>query len=138
MEATDKYGSVESGKLADLVLLDADPIKDIHNTTKISEVFLAGKEFDRPAIRLAPLSILVESRANGKLFQSRVLFEEGEPQGTQNLEPLSLCHGRVHTCAREKLEVGSRASTASRWVLTGCSGTSSPCESRWKPGRKVN
>jgi imidazolonepropionase-like amidohydrolase len=40
---------VESGKFADLVLLAVDPIKDIHNTTKISEVFLAGKEFNRAA-----------------------------------------------------------------------------------------
>jgi imidazolonepropionase-like amidohydrolase len=50
MEARDKYGSVKRGKLADLVLLDADPIKDIHNTTKISAVFLGGKEFDRAAL----------------------------------------------------------------------------------------
>jgi hypothetical protein len=28
-------------------LLDADPLADIHNTSKISEVFLAGEEFDR-------------------------------------------------------------------------------------------
>jgi Amidohydrolase family len=46
----DTLGTVEPGKLADLVLLDADPIQDIHNTTKISEVFLAGKEFDRAAL----------------------------------------------------------------------------------------
>jgi hypothetical protein len=32
------------------VLLDADPLADIHNTTKILEVFLAGKEFSRPAL----------------------------------------------------------------------------------------
>ena len=46
----DTLGTVEPGKLADLVLLDADPIQDIHNTTKISEVFLGGKEFDRAAL----------------------------------------------------------------------------------------
>jgi len=50
MEATDKYGSVAPGRVADLVVLDADPLKDIHNTTKISEVFLSGKEFDRAAL----------------------------------------------------------------------------------------
>lgn len=50
MDASDKYGSVTPGKIADLVLLDADPLKDIHNTTKISSVFLAGKEFDRAAL----------------------------------------------------------------------------------------
>jgi Amidohydrolase family len=43
-------GTIEKGKIANLVLLDADPFADIHNTTKISEVFLSGKEFDRPAL----------------------------------------------------------------------------------------
>lgn|GEM_PF-6603862 len=32
------------------MLLNADPLKDIHNTTKIAEVFLSGKEFDRAAL----------------------------------------------------------------------------------------
>jgi len=50
MNATDKYGSVASGKIADVVLLDADPLKDIRNTTRISEVFLSGKEFNRAAL----------------------------------------------------------------------------------------
>ena len=43
-------GTIERGKVANLVLLDADPLADIHNTTKILEVFLAGKEFPRPAL----------------------------------------------------------------------------------------
>jgi imidazolonepropionase-like amidohydrolase len=46
----DTLGTVEPGKLADLVLLDDDPLKDIHNTTKISEVFLGGREFDRATL----------------------------------------------------------------------------------------
>lgn len=46
----DKFGSVAPGKVADLVMLDADPLQDIHNTTKISEVFLSGKEFNRAAL----------------------------------------------------------------------------------------
>ena len=46
----DALGTVEPGKLADLVLLDDDPLKDIHNTTKISEVFLGGREFDRATL----------------------------------------------------------------------------------------
>lgn len=50
MEATDRYGSIQEGKRADLVLLDADPWKDIHNTTKIFAVFFQGNEFDRAAL----------------------------------------------------------------------------------------
>jgi imidazolonepropionase-like amidohydrolase len=50
MGTTDRYGSIARGKVADLVMLDADPLADIHNTTKISAVFLEGREFDRGAL----------------------------------------------------------------------------------------
>jgi hypothetical protein len=32
------------------VLLDANPLEDIHNTQKISAVFIQGHYFDRPAL----------------------------------------------------------------------------------------
>jgi imidazolonepropionase-like amidohydrolase len=44
---TADFGTVEKGKIADLVLLDANPLKDIHNTRKIAGVVLAGKYFSR-------------------------------------------------------------------------------------------
>ena len=50
MDASDRYGSIAVGKMADLVLLDADPLQDIRNTSKISEVFVRGQEFDRTAL----------------------------------------------------------------------------------------
>ena len=40
------YGSIQAGKAADLVLLDADPTADIHNIDKISRVMRAGKWVD--------------------------------------------------------------------------------------------
>jgi imidazolonepropionase-like amidohydrolase len=40
-------GTVERGKVADLVLLDADPLADIHNTTKIAAVMVNGKLLPR-------------------------------------------------------------------------------------------
>jgi hypothetical protein len=43
-------GTVEKGKVANLVLLDADPFANIRNTARISAVFLLGREFDRPAL----------------------------------------------------------------------------------------
>jgi Amidohydrolase family len=36
-------GTIEKGKLGDLVLLDADPLQDIHNTRRINAVILNGK-----------------------------------------------------------------------------------------------
>jgi imidazolonepropionase-like amidohydrolase len=44
------FGSVAKGKMADLLLLSANPLSDIRATTRISEVFLGGKEFDRAAL----------------------------------------------------------------------------------------
>jgi imidazolonepropionase-like amidohydrolase len=40
------YGSIQVGKAADLVLLDADPSVDIYNIDKISKVMRAGKWVD--------------------------------------------------------------------------------------------
>jgi hypothetical protein len=41
------WGTVEVGKLADLVLLDADPLNDIRNTQKIRAVVIAGRLLNR-------------------------------------------------------------------------------------------
>lgn len=43
-------GTVATGKLADLVLLDANPLKDIGNTRKISAVVFGGKYFSRASL----------------------------------------------------------------------------------------
>ena len=42
-----QLGTVQVGRRADLLLLDADPLADIHNTTRISEVFRGGRRIDR-------------------------------------------------------------------------------------------
>jgi imidazolonepropionase-like amidohydrolase/Tol biopolymer transport system component len=39
-------GSLEPGKLADLVILDADPTQDIRNSDKIAQVMLNGRLYD--------------------------------------------------------------------------------------------
>jgi imidazolonepropionase-like amidohydrolase len=43
----DQLGTVEKGKLADLVLLDANPLEDIANTQRIAAVILNGRYFSR-------------------------------------------------------------------------------------------
>ncbi len=50
LDRTHDLGTVEPGKLADLVLLDADPLADIHNTRAIRAVVLGGSLLDRAAL----------------------------------------------------------------------------------------
>jgi len=45
--AADTLGLVTAGRRADLVLLDADPLADIRNTTTISLVMVGGRVLDR-------------------------------------------------------------------------------------------
>ena len=51
----DRLGTVEVGKVADLLVLDADPLKDIRNLRKINHVIKDGRVVDReslPAVRV--------------------------------------------------------------------------------------
>ena len=44
------FSVIESGKIANLVVLRADPLADIHNPTRIQAVWLRGKYFDQAAL----------------------------------------------------------------------------------------
>jgi imidazolonepropionase-like amidohydrolase len=51
LRQVDHLGSVETGKLADLVILDADPLHDIEHTRKIHAVVRGGRVFDATALQ---------------------------------------------------------------------------------------
>jgi imidazolonepropionase-like amidohydrolase len=59
-----ELGTVEKGKLADLVLLDANPLEDIRNTQKINAVMVGGKLFAKS--ELQRMLATVEAAANKK------------------------------------------------------------------------
>jgi imidazolonepropionase-like amidohydrolase len=69
------FGTIESGKLADLLVLTADPLADIHNLRKVSAVYVEGRAIDRgrlPEVRV--LSIAPEktsSSESSKIARSR-------------------------------------------------------------------
>ena len=47
LKLSDSLGTVDTGKLADLVLLDANPLEDIRNTQKIRAVVADGRLYRR-------------------------------------------------------------------------------------------
>lgn len=53
------WGTIQQGRAADLVLLDANPLADIRNTRKIHAVVVAGKYLDRDALD----QLLAQARA---------------------------------------------------------------------------
>jgi imidazolonepropionase-like amidohydrolase len=77
----DSMGTVERGKVADLVLLDANPLQDISNTKKIAAVVVGGKIFDKTALQkmLAQVEAarLHQAAADGKIEQVKLLISEG-------------------------------------------------------------
>jgi hypothetical protein len=48
---TDSLGTIEKGKIADMVLLDANPLTYIHNTQLINAVFLDGKYLSKETLQ---------------------------------------------------------------------------------------
>jgi amidohydrolase family protein len=57
--ATDSLGTITRRRVADLVLLDANPLADIRNTRRVHAVFLHGRYLDRTALD----TLLVRARA---------------------------------------------------------------------------
>ena len=49
----DQLGTIAVGKGADFIVLDANPLDDITNTRKISQVYLRGTRVDRSALSAA-------------------------------------------------------------------------------------
>ena len=48
---TDTFGTIQVGRVADLVLLDMNPLEDISHTRKINAVVLGGKFYPKASIR---------------------------------------------------------------------------------------
>jgi len=51
LHALAEWGTIETGKRADLVLLDANPLEDIRNTTRIAAIAVGGRWFERPELQ---------------------------------------------------------------------------------------
>ncbi|MGB2863329.1 MAG: ankyrin repeat domain-containing protein, partial [Sedimentisphaerales bacterium] len=101
----DSMGTIEQGKIADLVLLDANPLQDIRNTQRIAAVVVGGNFFQRAALQkmLAQVEAQAEAEhlhhaaANGEIERVKLLISEGADVNVKNNEGLT----PLHCAARE-------------------------------------
>jgi imidazolonepropionase-like amidohydrolase len=61
----DAFGTLEPGKLADLIVVDADPLTDIQNLKKLSLVVKEGRTIDIASLPLEPILTSNEARNPG-------------------------------------------------------------------------
>lgn len=59
----DTLGTIEAGKRSEMVLLDANPLDDISNTTRINMVFTGGRVYRRPALEAILGAVEANARA---------------------------------------------------------------------------
>lgn len=73
LEIDDKIGTIEEGKFADLVLLDANPLNDIRNTREITGVFVNGRWIPKSTIddMLTDLSKRNTAAKNDQAWEKR-------------------------------------------------------------------
>jgi hypothetical protein len=93
---TADYGTVQTGRFADLVLLEADPLTDVANSRRIRAVVRGGRVFERAALdsMLSSVEVAVRPDAQTKLWAASmngdtVVMAEALVQGARidSLDP---------------------------------------------------
>ena len=93
MDREQELGTIQPGKLADLVLLDANPLDDIANTRKIAAVVYGGRLF--PKSSLAGMLAKAEGLAGRKTLSGMLLetsLQKGVDAAIQQYLELKSAH----------------------------------------------
>lgn len=69
LQIDDKIGTIEPGKFADLVLLNANPLEDIRNTRNIAGVFVNGRWITQAKISAMLLDVAKRNAENKDKFE---------------------------------------------------------------------
>ncbi len=109
----DSMGTIEQGKIADLVLLDADPLQDIRNTQKIAAVVVGGKIFQRAALQKMLAQVEAQAKeehlcpaaANGEIERVKLLISEDADVNVKNNEGLTPLHYAAREGHKEIVEL---------------------------------
>ena len=85
----DSFGTVEKGKTADLLVLDANPLDDIRNTQKIAGVMLGGRYFPKASLdkMLADVEALARLKSLSEPL-TKALGEGGAAAATEEYRRL--------------------------------------------------
>jgi imidazolonepropionase-like amidohydrolase len=72
MRVAHEYGAVARGRVADLLLVDANPLEDVRNTRRIAAVLFAGNLYDQAA--LARIDAHVRRQARSWSVACKILW----------------------------------------------------------------
>lgn len=95
LDRTDDLGTVEAGKLADLVLLDANPLDDINNLRHIRAVVVNGRFYTHDELEQMKAAVLAKNYREA-LAQPPPL--SAQPLDADALQPFT---GRYYRAGRE-------------------------------------
>jgi imidazolonepropionase-like amidohydrolase/ABC-type molybdate transport system substrate-binding protein len=111
----DTMGTVAQGKSADFIVLDADPLENIHNTRRINSVYLRGAKVNRDALRAkwtgmraaaaAPIKVLSGNGARVAVAELASQFER------ETGRPVSV-EFQVNPQAQRRIETGEACDVA--------------------------
>jgi imidazolonepropionase-like amidohydrolase len=72
----EQIGSIETGKFADLVLLDQNPLTDINNTRKIAGVFVNGNWIDKIRLNAMLADLAKRNTADKNKFDWKTMMNK--------------------------------------------------------------
>jgi ankyrin repeat protein len=109
----DSMGTVERGKVADLVLLDANPLQDIRNIQRIAAVVVDGNIFQRADLQkmLAQVEAQVKEEnlcpaaANGEIERVKLLISENADVNVTDSDGMTPLHYAAREGHKEIVEL---------------------------------